>query len=442
MKKQNGYRLADWLNRSFACDCGRTHAVNLMEAVIDQQAYSHLAAHCQKAGFHKVCIVCDDNTWRVAGQSVKAALDQTEVQSTAVFAAHNEQGEVAADERTLIDVIVQIPPDADAVIAAGSGTIHDIVRFVSYKMGMRCLSVPSAPSVDGFISAGAPIILRGFKQTIPCHSPEAIFVHPDVLSKAPSAMIAAGFGDLLGKFPSLADWKLGRLLQGEYFCEQAEAMTRRAVQACVSHRDNIKSRSPEGMTLLMEALIFSGISMLMAGSSRPASGGEHHLSHFWEMKGLTAGRKAVLHGAKVGVACLKTAELYQKIAQMDADEARRRLQNFQPASPEEERMQIQSVFGPIAPQLIRENDLDEHGVGEEDAKLAKVIIQKWDQIRTIAQEIPAPQEMTRWLKEMEGPVTTEELSIPHEWVAEGLNNAHFIRKRFSILRLSRLLSLD
>lgn len=439
--RKMAFQLEHWLGKEYECECGNIHPIVLKEAVIDHDAYSQLAAYCERNGLKDLYMVCDQNTWNAAGKQLLEILEQSPVKCTPVYIYENERGEVVADEQTIIDLMVQVSARTDAVLAVGAGTLHDIVRFVTYKMGLRFLSVPTAPSVDGFVSTGAPIVLRGFKQTVPCHCPEGIFADPAVLSEAPAAMVAAGFGDMLGKFTSLADWKLGRLLQGEALCEKAEAMTRWAVQVCVSNRDAIRSRTPEGMKLLLEALIFSGISMLMAGSSRPASGGEHHLSHFWEMKGLLAGKKAVLHGAKVGVACLKTAELYERTAQLTAEEVQERLQTYSPLEPEEERAVIANVFGSIAPQLIRENGLasDTASSASSDAALLAGLQDKWEQIQAIAAEVPSSHEMKQWLLDMDGPVTTEELGLPQEWVDQALSNAHYIRKRYTILRLARSL---
>lgn len=61
----------------------------------------------------------------------------------------------------------------------------------------------------------------------------------------------------------------------------------------------------------MEALVLTGASMSYAGNSRPASGAEHHISHFWEMVFLFKGKEAVLHGTKVGISTVAVAKLHE-----------------------------------------------------------------------------------------------------------------------------------
>ena len=143
----------------------------------------------------------------------------------------------------------------------------------------------------------------------------------DVLCLAPQAMVAAGFGDMLGKYTSLADWKLGQLLLEEHYCEIAADMTMAGLQLCIDHIDGIRDRNEIGIKSLMEGLILSGISMLLVGNSRPASGAEHHLSHYWEMRFILEERKALLHGAKVGVACILMAGLFECLVTIDAGQA-------------------------------------------------------------------------------------------------------------------------
>nr|WP_268237845.1 iron-containing alcohol dehydrogenase [Paenibacillus radicis (ex Gao et al. 2016)] len=141
-----------------------------------------------------------------------------------------------------------------------------------------------------------------------------MFADLDILTKAPSVMVAAGFGDMLGKYTSLFDWKFGTIYANEPYSDRIAEMTRGALQQCVEQVDQIAARTPEGIRLLMSALLESGYAMLLFGQSHPASGAEHHLSHHWEMEFLRTGRRQLLHGAKVGVACAEIAKLYRQLA--------------------------------------------------------------------------------------------------------------------------------
>ncbi|MFA9455639.1 sn-glycerol-1-phosphate dehydrogenase [Halalkalibacter sp. AB-rgal2] len=262
--------------------------------------------------FLKVMIVYDERTKAVAGDAFLKLLDQTNVQYETCKMQADHQGDVIADEKVLGQLLIEASIDVEAFVAIGAGTIHDVTRFVSYKMKTPFISIPTAPSVDWFNSMGAPIVQNGVKVTFQTQAPIAVFADIDVLMSAPKSMVAAGFGDVLGKVTSLFDWQFGYIVKGEPFCPVVFEATEQALISCVENVDFIAEGQEKGIKVLMEALILSGLAMLLFGKSHPASGAEHHLSHYWEMEFLKEGRKQLLHGAKVGAATIVIASLYKK----------------------------------------------------------------------------------------------------------------------------------
>ncbi|MCL6458770.1 MAG: sn-glycerol-1-phosphate dehydrogenase, partial [Gorillibacterium sp.] len=292
----------DEINRRAAgCPCGNPHFSIKLEGFIARGAIQRVAPYLITKGISHVTIVVDHQTKEAVGNLLFTELTAKEIEFDTVILTENVNGDIAADEATLVEALLGISDHSQAVLAIGGGTIHDIVRFASAKMKKSFISVPTAASVDGFVSSGAPLIIRGNKQTIQAASPDAIFADLDVLIRAPRAMTAAGYGDMLGKYTSLADWKFSHATAGEPFCPLAYELTWEALEDCVRHTSEIAVASPEGIRLLMEALVVSGLSMQLVDHSRPASGAEHHLSHMWEMALLREGRPQILHGAKVGV---------------------------------------------------------------------------------------------------------------------------------------------
>src|SRR5262249_18028884 len=143
-----------------------------------------------------------------------------------------EGDEIITDERYLVQTLIRAPLGACTFLAVGSGTLTDITRFVSHRSGRDFISLPTAPSVDGFTSIGAPLVLNGVKQTIVCQAPIAMFADLDTLCNAPQRLVAAGFGDMIGKITSLADWKLGSLLWNEPFDESIYKRSEAAIESC------------------------------------------------------------------------------------------------------------------------------------------------------------------------------------------------------------------
>jgi len=297
-----------------ACPCGHAHRPVRMHGVLEHGAIGNVAPYIAQAGWRQVLIAADGHTWEAAGQALNDHLQAHGIRVDICQFAENERGDVMADAASILHLMLHVSERTEAIIACGSGTIHDIVRFVTAKTGKPFLSVPTSASVDGFTSAGAPLIIAGVKRTIQTKAPEAIFADLDVLAVAPLSLTAAGLGDMLGKFTSLADWQVSRDMAGEPFCPAAYELTKEALERCVAAVDQIAAGGEQGIRQLMEALLISGWSMLAIEHSRPASGGEHHLSHIWEMQSIRQGLQQQLHGAKVGVATVLLSGLYKRLA--------------------------------------------------------------------------------------------------------------------------------
>ena len=154
---------------------------------------------------------------------------------------------------------------------------------------------------------------------------------------------------------------------------------------------------------LFDGLIESGFCMLDFGETRPASGYEHHISHFWEMKLLREGRHAVLHGAKVGVAVRISAQRYDAIRAMSRAEALGRLSRFSPPSRAAQEQLIRDAYGPIADQIIPIQAPFLDLTASDYERLLQKIIAGWDAIQQIAATVPPDSEILGWLRRAGGP---------------------------------------
>ena len=405
---------------------------------LGKETTSELVHYSRERAFDRFMLVADQNTYPVLGQSVEQILRDQGFDVRSVILRGEE---VIADERYLMQVLVHADNAKRVYLAVGSGTITDIVRFVSHRTRTSFISLPTAPSVDGYASVGAPLVFDGLKQTIACQPPLAIFADLKVLCAAPRRMIAAGFGDLVGKFTSVADWQLGHLLWAEPYAESIAQRSRQAALNCASEAEAIGAGTAESIRVLMEGLIESGLCILDFGNSHPASGGEHHLSHFWELKLLREHRPALLHGAKIGVASIITAQLYDRLRRLSRDEAADRLKNVQ--LPDRGRLiqGIQSAYGPAADQIIQEQaaflNMSEQTVSE----LKQRILDCWNEVQAIANTVPASEQLVDWLHAVGAPVDGRSLGLSEEEVALAVEYGHYLRKRFTILKLAQLIGL-
>lgn len=229
--------------------------------------------------------------------------------------------EPVADEAT-VHLVTEAAAAYDYIMAVGAGTLNDLGKYAGFLTGKKSGIYATAPSMDGFASGVTPLIENGFKITRPAQTVSDILIDYDVLCAAPKRMIGAGVGDVLAKYCCLTDWRISCYLTGETYQEDAADLMEQALSACRASVPDLVAGKREGVEKLMNALLVSGYSMVIAGNSRPASGAEHHMSHFLEMDFLKRGLPIPLHGIKVGLGTLVSLYLYHTLSERATFEGR------------------------------------------------------------------------------------------------------------------------
>ncbi len=405
---------------------------------IDDQAVAHLVEFCREKGLDKLFLVADRNTYAAQG---KAAADALVAAGFDLKRTIFTNEEVIADAAHVFDVLIAAGSDPRTYIAVGSGTLTDITRFASHRTHSQFISVPTAPSVDGFASIGAPLIIHGVKISVYCQAPYAIFADINTLARAPQTMIAAGFGDMLGKLTSIADWRLGRLLWNEPYNEAIAQRTLDAVQICVDNVDGIGQGEPQAISRLFDALLESGYCMLDFGESRPASGAEHHTSHYWEMKLLREGRPAILHGAKVGVATVMVAALYDQVRALSREQISDLLEAATWPARDAEVARIRAAYDELADGIIADHRAFLDITPEQVEALKRRILENWDAIQAIAAQVPPAAIVAELLQRAGGPATAAELGFDDAERDLGFDSGHYLRNRFTVRKLVQVLGV-
>jgi glycerol-1-phosphate dehydrogenase [NAD(P)+] len=269
--------------------------------VLADDAFRQLAAFAREHSWADAVVVVDLNTEEAAGSRVAAELADADIRPHLLRFAQRrglkaDDDAVAAVRTRLVD------EEPDALIAVGSGVITDIARYAAHLDDRDFVSVPTAASMDGYASGVAALERDGVKVTHPARPPRAIFASLPVLAAAPSDMTRAGIGDLLGKATAGVDWLAAHLLYGEPHDAGAAARVAAATSDAAGHVSEILRGEPAAVRGLVSGLIESGIAMAIVGSSRPASGCEHHVSHFLDLQAARGRRPPAAHGLQVGYA--------------------------------------------------------------------------------------------------------------------------------------------
>lgn len=398
------------------CVCGKKHNCDIKYVYIEKNAVRRLCEVCSE--YRHILLVADENTFSAAGEAVTDALSQKIMQKV-VFSGK----EILIPDETAIETVESQLAGADLILGIGSGVIQDLCKYVSFGSKIPYVIYATAPSMDGYASNGAAMITGGMKVTYPAGLPLAIVADTDVLKNAPLEMIKAGYGDVIGKFSALNDWKLSRCVNGEYFCEYIYNLTYEQIERTISLADGILKRDEDSVKTLTEALVVIGILMSFAGSSRPASGSEHHLSHFFEITGILDGANYLPHGIDVAYSTFETAKVREKILSekfplksfRQSEDTYEKVMNALYKSSAKGCMELQAKVGNYA------NDRTE------------IYLEKEDEIRSILAEMPSSEEIGRLLSLAELDINDFYSFYGREKIENAVLYAKDLKDRYTVL---------
>lgn len=398
------------------CQCGREHHIAVKRIAIAQGALQNFEEHMAAAALGgKRAAIYDENTF--------AAVDacRPRAEQEIVLNPHH----LHATETAVAQVLSQLDTP-DVLIAVGAGTIHDITRYCAAKLGIPFVACPTAASVDGFASTVAAMTWNGFKVTFPAVAPSLIVADLDIIRRAPLRLASSGIGDMLGKYISLTDWRIGKILTGEFYCEYISSLTTQAVDSVRASCAAIPSGDIHAYEQLTYGLILSGLAMQLCGNSRPASGAEHHMSHLWELAVINPDIPA-LHGEKVAVGTVLAAGIYHRLAALEDISGM-----VQPFTPIDVTV-VRRHFGTLADDVLRENQKD--CLAPVDGCL---LGEKWQEICACIGGIPTAQELSTVMRQCGVKTTLEELSLPQSLFADTVRLSPYVRNRLTLLRTARL----
>lgn len=259
-------------------DTGKYLTFPLKTVVIDVAALElgRLFLERLDVGMH-VAVVSDVNTYTVLGERVEQVLSGGFTVTSIVL-----PDGVKPQDSVVRDVQAQSVL-ADVLVAVGSGTVNDICKYASYDAGKSYVVFGTAPSMNGYVSANASILMDGFKRSMKAHMPLGVFFDPEILLEAPLSLIRAGLGDVLCRTTSQADWLLSHLWLGTEYRDVPFQWLLGDEALLLAESAGLVGGDRSVMEVLMRSLLLSGLGMVLCGGSYPASQGEHMIAHSMEM---------------------------------------------------------------------------------------------------------------------------------------------------------------
>lgn len=416
------------LDRMRGCPCGRPHAFDVRAVEIGSGLTKECGRILRREGFEPELLAVADRNTAAASPGLFEALGSAGFRVSCRI--YDDMRYARAEQvREIRDVCVQT--GARGVLSVGTGSLNDICRVASFRAGVPFAIFATAPSMDGFASNSAPIIDGCFKTSIYVRQPKVIVADTKILADSPAVLKSAGFGDMMAKYIAIADWKIAHLTGGDYYCERTVDLVREALGRISALCGRITDRDEEAAGAVMEALVLSGLAMQLSGNSRPASGSEHIVSHFWECKKLAAGIWPEFHGRKVGVATVLINRVYRNIA--------RRVRSIRahPDRPDWER--IKAVYGPLlAPDVMKVNDPP-----VTERVDCKQLERSWGDVRRIVlEELPGDEKLAGMMERAGAPTDPAAVNVDRRLLLDGLRFHPYMRGRINLTRLLPMADID
>lgn len=385
-------------------------------------------------------IVADEATYRAAGAVVREVLVSQGLKfDTQIFSARPRLAPDRAHGDAIAAKIKEIADGAagkrPVPVAVGSGVINDLTRYAACQAGTAFMSVPTAVSMDGYTSAGAPLVDKGFKITIQCAPPRVILADLDVIASAPAEMSGWGYGDLAGKMPAGGDWILADALGLEALDDVAWPLVQDNLRGWLSESDGVRRGDRAALAELFVGLAATGVAMELYGSSRPASGADHQIAHIWEMKNLSHQGEKVSHGACVAIGCLTVLTLFdwlirQDLTRIDAEA----VASSAPDWLATERMIGSAFENEIVAGRALEETREKWVSGEAFVARLERMKETWPALRQrLIQHLMREGEMRGLLAAAGAPVMVRAIGLSPERHRATVRKARWIRKRYTVL---------
>ncbi len=420
------------------CTCGKTHRFSA-RVIGGSGVLEQLPNVVKEYGTKKVFVLSDKNTYIAAGQQVCKLLEKAGI---ALNSYSFSEDAPEPDEYSVGSAVMHMDAACDLIVGVGSGVINDIGKILSALSGKPYIIVATAPSMDGYASATSSMNRDGLKISLPSRGADVIIGDSEILCKAPVKLLRSGLGDMLAKYISICEWRIAKLLIGEYYCEEIAQLVRYAVSQCVSHADGLLTGDKDAVMAVFEGLIIGGVAMNYAGLSRPASGVEHYISHVLDMRAVEFGTKAELHGLQCAAGTMIAAKLYEKLKQVtpDKEKALTHAKAFDYGVWSET---LRGFLGKGAESMIAlEAKEKKYDPALHETRLDKLIA-NWDVIMEIvAQEVPSVAELEALYEKVGLPGTLTDIGEEESLLPTVLRCTKDIRDKYVLSRMAWDLGIE
>ena len=386
-------------------------------------------------GDQGVGLVADDNTYAAAGEALAQHL-RCAGRRIAVTHVFPGTPRLHPDIEHVDTLVKALAADQVVPVAVGSGVINDLTKLAAHRLGRPYAVVGTAASMDGYTSFASAITHQGVKMVDPCPAPRAFIADLDVVAAAPVGMSASGYGDLVGKYTALADWRIAHELGIEAIEPVSWQLMEQGLGPWTSQPERVRSGDREALRDLLEGLVIAGLAMQISSSTRAASGSEHLFSHLWEMQGLTHSGESVPHGIQVGLGTLASSSLLHWLIGHGLGDLPVEARAWPSADQLEAEIRRAHPDPIQADQAVRES-LAKHPSPEQLSERLRRAKQVWPELHHfLLGWCPAPETLRSWLSAAGCPATPGQIGLTRSRLRDSFALARQVRTRYTVLDLA------
>lgn len=173
--------------------------------------------------------------------------------------------------------------ESEVVYAVGGGLAADAAKYMAVKLSQPLVILPTALSVDAFITAASGIRRDGCVFYIETKPPDTLILDLDVISAAPAWIRAAGITDVMSIATGCWDWQFahqqGRNPVGMEFIPWVYDNAQSILSGVLDCAEAAGRGDKEGLKTLYDCLAMEVQLCNQVGHARPEEGSEHYFAY-------------------------------------------------------------------------------------------------------------------------------------------------------------------
>jgi glycerol-1-phosphate dehydrogenase [NAD(P)+] len=369
----------------------------------------------------KLAVVSDRYTFEVLGRRIGSAL------RSEGFAIEEIVWKQPHADIERVEELRHLTRQCDGLIAVGSGTVNDSVKYASFLDKKRYSVFPTSPQL-AYGTPTASISFGGFKKSITALPAQGVFFDLSVVSQCPIRLTRSAFADLICRTTSQVDWLMSHLLFGTPYREVPYILLAYEEDGLFDQAQALQQDDLDAFGILVRTCALMGLAICIANTSHPGSMGEHMMSHYMDMFFKDVNPNT-LHGEQVGVASLTMSRLQNRI-----------LSEKNPPKLAPTRIDESGMYARFGKEIGQQSIAELKRKALDQAKADQVnrfLAENWEDFAGQLRKVMLPTErLVKAMQAVDAPQTGRDLGFPRSFYREIVLHSREVRDRFTMLDMA------